>query len=179
MCTYSCSENGMATDWRFATYAPRAIGGAGLVMVEASSVDLIGRHSYAELGIWSNDHIPLAPHRRFHPGTRCGARDPVAACRPQGQRSAPLARRRADDAGRRGTARRTSLAGDRPQPHSAERRQAGAYRDPGRGRTLPNRHLGCRDAPRGRHRVQCGRGARSPWLSVEPVLITYRQPAGG
>ena len=82
MCTYSCSENGMATDWRFATYARRAMGGAGLVMVEATSVDLIGRHSYADLGIWSDDHIPLAPHRRIHPGTRCGARDPVAACRP-------------------------------------------------------------------------------------------------
>jgi 2,4-dienoyl-CoA reductase-like NADH-dependent reductase (Old Yellow Enzyme family) len=48
----------MATDWHFAHYARLAMGGAGLVMVEATSIDLVGRHSYADLGIWSDDHVP-------------------------------------------------------------------------------------------------------------------------
>ena len=78
MCTYSCSENGMATDWHFAHYARLAMGGAGLVMLEATSIDLVGRHSYADLGIWSDDHIPpcaASPisygHRERCPRSNC------------------------------------------------------------------------------------------------------------
>lgn len=61
MCTYSCGPDGLATDWHFVHYGRMALGGAGLVMIEATSVDTVGRHCYSDLGIWSDDHIaPLA-----------------------------------------------------------------------------------------------------------------------
>ena len=37
MCQYSC-ENGMATDWHLVHLGSRAVGGAGLVMTEATAV---------------------------------------------------------------------------------------------------------------------------------------------
>jgi 2,4-dienoyl-CoA reductase-like NADH-dependent reductase (Old Yellow Enzyme family) len=58
MCTYSCAADGLATDWHFAHYARLAMGGAGLVMLEATAIDTVGRHAYADLGIWSDEHVP-------------------------------------------------------------------------------------------------------------------------
>jgi 2,4-dienoyl-CoA reductase-like NADH-dependent reductase (Old Yellow Enzyme family) len=58
MCQYSAEPDGRATDWHLAHYGRFAIGGAGLVMVEASAVSADGRLSYGDLGIWSDDHIP-------------------------------------------------------------------------------------------------------------------------
>ncbi len=53
MCQYS-AENGMANDWHFVHLGSRAVGGAGLVMVEATAVTPDGRISPADLGIWSD-----------------------------------------------------------------------------------------------------------------------------
>lgn len=66
MCTYSTSGDGIATDWHFAHYGRLAMGGAGLVMLEATSIDPVGRHSYADLGIWNDAQVaPLARIARF------------------------------------------------------------------------------------------------------------------
>ncbi|WP_367123212.1 NADH:flavin oxidoreductase/NADH oxidase [Streptomyces phytohabitans] len=58
MCQYSAAESGpdtgAANDWHFAHYAARAVGGAGLVMVEATAVSPEGRISPADLGIWND-----------------------------------------------------------------------------------------------------------------------------
>jgi 2,4-dienoyl-CoA reductase-like NADH-dependent reductase (Old Yellow Enzyme family) len=60
MCQYSC-EDGFANEWHFVHLGSRAVGGAGLVMVEASAVEAIGRISAADMGIWKDEHIaPLA-----------------------------------------------------------------------------------------------------------------------
>ena len=60
MCQYS-SEDGFANDWHFAHLASRAVGGAALVIAEASAVEARGRISPADLGIWKDEHIqPLA-----------------------------------------------------------------------------------------------------------------------
>src|SRR5713226_8563613 len=60
MCQYS-SENGFANDWHFVHLGSRAVGGAGLVMTEATAVLPEGRISPQDLGIWSDDHVePLA-----------------------------------------------------------------------------------------------------------------------
>lgn len=60
MCEYS-STDGYANDWHFVHLGSRAIGGAGLVMTEASAIVPEGRISPQDLGIWSDDHIePLA-----------------------------------------------------------------------------------------------------------------------
>ncbi|MCX6549949.1 MAG: NADH:flavin oxidoreductase/NADH oxidase [Acidobacteria bacterium] len=65
MCQYSCVE-GFATDWHLVHLGSRAIGGAGLVMTEAASVDPVGRISPADLGIWDDQHVPgLARIARF------------------------------------------------------------------------------------------------------------------
>ncbi|HET6169905.1 MAG TPA: oxidoreductase, partial [Terracidiphilus sp.] len=56
MCQYS-STDGFATDWHLVHLGSRAVGGAGLVMVEASAVTPEGRITPADLGIWKDEHI--------------------------------------------------------------------------------------------------------------------------
>ncbi len=55
MCQYS-SENGLPTDWHLVHLGSRAVGGAGLVLVEASGVTPEGRISPWDSGIWSRAH---------------------------------------------------------------------------------------------------------------------------
>jgi 2,4-dienoyl-CoA reductase-like NADH-dependent reductase (Old Yellow Enzyme family) len=65
MCQYS-AEDGYANDWHLVHLGTRAIGGAGLVIVEATAVEAAGRISPQDMGLWSNDHIePLARIARF------------------------------------------------------------------------------------------------------------------
>ena len=65
MCQYSCKD-GMATDWHLVHLGSRAVGGAGLVIAEATAVTADGRISPADLGIWSDAHVdPLARCARF------------------------------------------------------------------------------------------------------------------
>ena len=65
MCEYS-STDGYATDWHLVHLGSRAVGGAGLVMTEATAVLPEGRISPQDLGIWKDDHIePLARIVRF------------------------------------------------------------------------------------------------------------------
>ncbi|MCC6954264.1 MAG: NADH:flavin oxidoreductase/NADH oxidase, partial [Deltaproteobacteria bacterium] len=56
MCQYS-SEDGFPNDWHLVHLGARAIGGAALVMVEASAVSAIGRISPSDAGIWKDEHI--------------------------------------------------------------------------------------------------------------------------
>ena len=65
MCQYS-SDNGFPNDWHFVHLGSRAVGGAGLVMVEATAVSPEGRISPADSGIYLDDHVePLARISRF------------------------------------------------------------------------------------------------------------------
>jgi NADPH2 dehydrogenase len=57
MCMYCAPETGMVTDWHRLHYATRAVGGAGLIMVEATGVSPEGRISSHDLGIWDDRHI--------------------------------------------------------------------------------------------------------------------------
>lgn len=56
MCQYS-SKDGFATDWHLVHLGTRAVGGAGIVFTEATAVAPAGRISYADLGIWKDEHI--------------------------------------------------------------------------------------------------------------------------
>jgi len=56
MCEYS-STDGFATDWHFVHLGSRAVGGAGLVLTEATAVVPEGRISPQDLGIWKDEHI--------------------------------------------------------------------------------------------------------------------------
>lgn len=51
-----CSEDGIPSDWHFVHYGTRAIGGAGLLIQEATAVAPEGRISPGDLGIWSDKH---------------------------------------------------------------------------------------------------------------------------
>ena len=65
MCEYSC-ENGLANDWHLVHLGSRAVGGAGLVMTEATGVLPEARISPQDLGIWSEAHVePLARAVKF------------------------------------------------------------------------------------------------------------------
>ncbi len=55
MCQYS-SRDGMPTDWHLVHLGSRAVGGAALVMVEATAVSPEGRISPADSGLWSAAH---------------------------------------------------------------------------------------------------------------------------
>ncbi len=55
MCQYS-SDDGLPTDWHLVHLGSRAVGGAGLVMVEATAVSPEGRISPWDSGIWHDGH---------------------------------------------------------------------------------------------------------------------------
>ena len=55
MCQYS-SVDGMPTDWHFVHLGSRAVGGAALVIVEATAVCPEGRISPDDSGLWSRRH---------------------------------------------------------------------------------------------------------------------------
>lgn len=57
MCQYS-SDDGFATDWHLVHLGSRAVGGAGLIITEATAVSPEGRISPNDLGIWSDEHVP-------------------------------------------------------------------------------------------------------------------------
>jgi 2,4-dienoyl-CoA reductase-like NADH-dependent reductase (Old Yellow Enzyme family) len=56
MCQYSAVD-GLVNDWHRVHLGARAVGGAGLVLTEATAVEARGRISPADLGIWSDDHV--------------------------------------------------------------------------------------------------------------------------
>lgn len=62
MCQYS-AHNGLANDWHMVHLGSRAVGGAGLVIAEATAVLPEGRISAQDLGLWNEEQI--APLQRI------------------------------------------------------------------------------------------------------------------
>jgi len=56
MCEYS-SVDGYANDWHLVHLGSRAVGGAGLVLTEATAVLPEGRISPQDLGLWKDEHV--------------------------------------------------------------------------------------------------------------------------
>ena len=56
MCEYS-SKDGFSNDWHLVHLGSRAVGGAALVITEATAVSPEGRISPDDLGIWKDEHI--------------------------------------------------------------------------------------------------------------------------
>lgn len=54
MCQYS-AEDGKATDWHLIHLGGLALSGAGLLILEATAVEAIGRISPGDLGLWSDE----------------------------------------------------------------------------------------------------------------------------
>ena len=57
MCQYS-STDGFATDWHLVHLGSRAVGGVGLILVEATAVLPEGRITPQDLGLWQDEQIP-------------------------------------------------------------------------------------------------------------------------
>jgi 2,4-dienoyl-CoA reductase-like NADH-dependent reductase (Old Yellow Enzyme family) len=65
MCQYSAGD-GVVNDWHLVHLGSRAVGGAGLVIVEATAVAPAGRITPGDTGIWDAKHVePLARINRF------------------------------------------------------------------------------------------------------------------
>jgi 2,4-dienoyl-CoA reductase-like NADH-dependent reductase (Old Yellow Enzyme family) len=89
MCMYSYLD-GFSNDWQVIHLGARAVGGAGLIIAEATAVDPIGRITPYDVGIWSDAHIePLTRVTRIikesgavpgiqiaHAGRKAGSRRP-------------------------------------------------------------------------------------------------------
>lgn len=56
MCQYSAAD-GFANDWHLVHLGSRAVGGAGLIIQEATAVSPEGRISPGDLGLWKDEHI--------------------------------------------------------------------------------------------------------------------------
>ena len=96
MCMYSYTD-GFSNDWQIVHLGARAVGGAGLVIAEASAVEPRGRITAFDLGIWSDAHIdPLARMTRVlkengavagiqiaHAGRKAGSKRSWASASPE------------------------------------------------------------------------------------------------
>lgn len=59
MCQYSVTaKDGTPNDWHYVHYVSRAVGGAGLIIMEMTDVDPDGRITDQDLGLWSDEQIP-------------------------------------------------------------------------------------------------------------------------
>lgn len=59
MCQYSVTaKDGVPNDWHFVHYVSRAVGGAGLIIMEMTDVEPDGRITDFDLGLWSDDQVP-------------------------------------------------------------------------------------------------------------------------
>ncbi|HEX8269327.1 MAG TPA: NADH:flavin oxidoreductase/NADH oxidase [Flavobacterium sp.] len=56
MCQYS-ADDGFANNWHLVHLGSRAIGGAAMIIQEATAVSPEGRITHGDLGIWKDDHI--------------------------------------------------------------------------------------------------------------------------
>lgn len=57
MCMYCAEADGIVTPWHITHYTTRAIGGAGLIIVEATGICPEGRISASDLGLWKDEQI--------------------------------------------------------------------------------------------------------------------------
>ncbi len=96
MCQYSCHE-GFANNWHLVHLGSRAVGGAGLVMVEATAVSREGRISPYDSGIWDEAHVeafsPIAgfiEEQGAVPGIQLAHAGRKASCRVPWQGGTPL-----------------------------------------------------------------------------------------
>jgi len=66
MCQYSAASDGVATEWHRVHYGSRAVGGAGIVIQEATAVEPRGRITSYDLGLWNDTQAEaLSPIAAF------------------------------------------------------------------------------------------------------------------
>lgn len=89
MCMYS-AEDGLVNEWHLVHLGARAVGGAGLILAEATAVEARGRITPGDAGLWRDEQVePFARITRFlkangavpgvqiaHAGRKAGAARP-------------------------------------------------------------------------------------------------------
>lgn len=75
MCMFSADEAGYANEFHFTHYVSRAVGGVGLIILEATAVSPNGRITDKDLGLWEDGQIS-------------GLKQIVQACHDQGSKVA-------------------------------------------------------------------------------------------
>ncbi|MFA1611144.1 NADH:flavin oxidoreductase/NADH oxidase [Halobellus rubicundus] len=97
MCQYSAPD-GYATDWHHVHLGSRAVGGAGVVMSEATAVSPVGRITPQDLGIWSDDHadalrdtVAFIRERGSVPGIQLAHAGRKASTKPPWEGGGPVA----------------------------------------------------------------------------------------
>lgn len=57
MCNYNANKDGTSSGWHFVHYVTRAIGGVGLIIMEANGIEDRGRITSNDLGLWQDGQI--------------------------------------------------------------------------------------------------------------------------
>ena len=96
MCQYT-AKDGYASDYHAVHYSRFALGGFGLMMVEATAVSPEGRITHGDLGLWDDAHIPglarIAAFAKAYgatPGIQIGHAGPKASIQRAFEGNAPL-----------------------------------------------------------------------------------------
>lgn len=91
MCMYSSDSSGLVKEFHKAHYSARALGGVGLIIIEATAIEPRGRISSYDLGIWSDNQIKGLSSivelvkeygtkigiQLAHAGRKCGSEDEI------------------------------------------------------------------------------------------------------
>lgn len=98
MCMYAAADDGLATDYHLVHLGRFALGGAGVVVAEATGVAPEGRISSSDLGLWNDDQRDaLAPVAAFLarygavPGIQLGHAGRKGCTQPPRDGGAPIA----------------------------------------------------------------------------------------
>ena len=86
MQVYQATPDGLADDWHLQHLGKFAVGGFGCVVTEGLIVDPVGRATWGDLGIWSDDQI--APLRRITDFVRGAGAVPAAQLHHAGPKAA-------------------------------------------------------------------------------------------
>lgn len=79
MCQYVAGTDGVPTDWHLVHYGTRAVGGAGMIVTEATAVEPLGRISEGDTGLW-DDRQAEAFARIAHFCHQHGAKFSIQLC---------------------------------------------------------------------------------------------------
>ena len=88
MCQYS-SVDGFANDWHLVHLGSRAVGGASLIILEATAVSPEGRITPDDLGIWQDEHVEFL--RRINQFIEAQGCVPGVQLAPAGRRASTYA----------------------------------------------------------------------------------------
>ena len=172
MCQYS-SVDGFSNDWHFVHLGTRAVGGAALVLTEASAVTADGRISPHDLGIYDDRHVDGLARIASASSTR-RRRSPARSSRTPDGRRAPR------DPGMAAAPCSIVEGGWQPVGPTADAvcRQLPDAARAGRGRHRRDRRgVQGRRPARARGRLRRRRAARGARLPDSRISLTARQHA--